>query len=241
VVAGFGDRTMDDVTRGEIIAWMGKLKGAEGSRSAAGRAARALWKWALHHDPQMVSQDIAANLPMRQTTNQGDAKIFTVDQAELALRTAAQFQSALALLLFAGIRPEEVHGRAKPPLLWSAINMAEHYIRVPADISKTGKPRIVDSLPETLWEWLTPLDGHMPISPSRTHQIIWHCKKTLGADAWSHDVTRHTFASYALAHTADPGKVAHWLGHEGVPSLLHRTYRGLATKVEAGRYFGLKK
>ena len=57
---------------------------------------------------------------------------------------------------------------------------------------------------------------------------------------WPHDVTRHSFASYAVALTADPGKVALWLGHQGNPTMLHRHYRGLARKADAEKYFAIK-
>jgi hypothetical protein len=42
-----------------------------------------------------------------------------------------------------------------------------------------------------------------------------------------------------VAFYGDVARVSIWLGHEGNPSLLHRHYRGLASKKEAERFFSL--
>jgi hypothetical protein len=36
------------------------------------------------------------------------------------------------------------------------------------------------------------------------------------------------------------GKVALWLGDEGNPTMLHRHYRGLATKADSDAFFALR-
>ncbi len=64
--------------------------------------------------------------------------------------------------------------------------------------------------------------------------------QTFGCQAkCAQDALRHTFASYAVALTSDPGRVAIWLGHEGNPTMLHRHYRGIATEADARRFFAL--
>jgi len=135
-------------------------------------------------------------------------------------------------------------------LLWRHVNTAELIIRVPAEIAKTRKPRILEGLPPAIWLWLTPGLPEQPISHASSQWLIRVAQLAGGFSVkragqhhvlrpWPHDATRHSFATYALALTGDPGRVALWLGHEGNPRMLYTHYRGLATKAEALRYFGL--
>jgi len=57
---------------------------------------------------------------------------------------------------------------------------------------------------------------------------------------WPQDCLRHSFATYAVALTNNPGQVAIWLGHNGNPTMLYRHYRGLTTKAEADKFFALR-
>jgi hypothetical protein len=43
-----------------------------------------------------------------------------------------------------------------------------------------------------------------------------------------------------MAYTANAPQVSVWLGHEGNPTMLHRHYRGLATKAQAEAFFNLR-
>jgi integrase len=242
IVSAFGERRIDDIDRPQINAWLNSLEVSAGTRAGLARCARALWRWAATQDPPLVSMDATAGLKTVGPTNRGEAHFLTVPDAKKILDGSGPYRSALALLLFAGIRPEEVAGTGKPLLLWKHVREAEKMIRIPSEIAKTGKPRIIEGLPETLWHWLQRPAGAQdndPISPGRTTQLVRRSRALLGG-TWPHDATRHTFATYALAFTGDPGKVALWLGHEGNPTMLHRHYRGLATKADGDTFFALR-
>lgn len=238
--AQFGKQPFDDVTRKALSDWLNGLPFSDGTKAGIARAIRALWRWALRNDPPLAGQD--ATLGLRTTTapNNGEAEFFTVEEVRAIMAGAGAYQNALAMLLFSGIRPEELAGQNKSRLLWRHVNIAEKLIRIPAEISKTGRPRVIDGLPDTLWTWLRPCNDSDPISPGMSRQSTKRAFAAIKRKHWPHDGTRHTFATYALAFTQDAGRVAHWLGHEGNPTMLHRHYRGLATKAEAERFFALK-
>jgi integrase len=164
-----------------------------------------------------------------------------VDECQKILAGAGRYRSALALALFAGLRPDEIAGRGKPWMRWEHVDITERIVRVPAEIAKTRTARILEQLPAALWTWLQP--GQGDISPGRSRQIAHLCARLAGygpGRPWTHDALRHTFATYAVAETADPGRVALWLGHEGNPTMLYRHYRGLTKKTEADKFWALR-
>ena len=238
-VEKFGDITFDEITRADFHAWLKEYPVTAATRAGIARACRAVWNWGIAHEPQLVAIDITAGLETASGNNAGDAKFLTVDECRAIMRAAGHYQSGLALLLFGGVRPEELAGRGKPALLWQSVRVDEKIIRIPADISKATKPRIIEGLPDTVWRFLSPRGEKDPVCPARTRQALRVAQKAIDRDEWPHDATRHTFATYALALTGDPGKVAHWLGHEGNPTMLHRHYRGLATKAQAERFWAI--
>ena len=152
-----------------------------------------------------------------------------------------QITSAIALALFAGVRPEELAGRGKPRLTWAAVNVSERIVRIPGGIAKTGQPRVLEGLPDALWAWLgSPGKPGDPISPGLSREIGRKGREILGLDKWPQDASRHTFATYHVAAFNDPGLTSILLGHEGNPSLLHRHYRGITTQAEAISFWALR-
>jgi integrase len=248
VVTRFGDVLMDDVTRAEFREWLAGLPHRPSSKAGTARAARALWRWAIQHEPPLAVIDVTVgcNFKVSSRNGEGSAKVLTVAQCESILRgVPLEHRSPVALMLFAGVRPEEVAGEGgKPWLRWEHVNTVERIVRVPAECSKIGASRVMEDLPETLWHWLTP-PGPLTdtVAKIQRRSVLEHIKRAggFGGDApWPQDALRHTFASYAVAAYNDAGKVAHWLGHNGNPTMLHRFYRGLVTKAEAEKFWALR-
>lgn len=243
ISTAFGDRKLDDVDRPAVMQYLASLGVGEGTKAGSVRAMRAMWRWAMHHEPPFAAVDATLGLRTVGPVNQGEAAFLTISESQKVLAAAGPFIAGAALLFFAGVRPDELAGEGKPRLLWRHLNLAERMVRIPADIAKTGKPRIIEGIPDTLWHWLRRPPAARdddPIAPGSTRNLIRRGREAIAPRAWPHDATRHTFATYALAHTGDPGKVSLWLGHEGRPTLLHRHYRGLATKADGDRFFALR-
>ncbi len=56
--------------------------------------------------------------------------------------------------------------------------------------------------------------------------------------SWSHDIMRHSAASYMLAQTQNAAKVAAHLGHS--EQVLFSNYRELVAPAQAKRFFSLR-
>lgn len=234
----FGERWFDEIGRAELFAWLKGQPVSEHSRAGMSRALRAVWRWGLTHEPQLVAIDITVGLRTDAPRNEGEAPFLTVAQCARMLAGAGPYRNALALMLFGAVRPEEVAGDDKPRLTWRQVRVEEKLIRIPGEVAKTGKPRLIEGLPDTVWHWLQPGREAEPICKAHVRQAIRRARETLGE--WHHDATRHTCATYLLAFTGDAGSVSTWLGHEGKPALLHRDYKGLATRAEAVAFLALR-
>lgn len=252
-VTALGPRMLDDITRPDLLAVVAAQAVGESTAASYYRAVRAVYRWAKRQEPPMVGADITEGLPTAGRNGRLDKVpgVLSLADTTAILRGAGEHRSALALMLYAGLRPQELWGQDKPALMWRHVLVAEKMIRVPADIAKTRKPRIIEGLPSAVWKWLEPRKADEPVSTVSSQWLIrtaqlaaGYSKKVAGQHTvlrpWPHDATRHSFATYALALTGDPGRVALWLGHEGNPRMLYTHYRGLATKAEAKAYFALR-
>lgn len=243
VADAFGARTIDSITRAEFAAWLAESSAGRASRAATARAARALWHYAAQQSPALVSGIITEGLEFTATPNghDGSRNVLPVERVRLLLKNVpVQHRSAIALALFAGIRPEEIAGDGKEPLRWGAVNTTERIIRVPGELAKTGQTRILEGLPETVWRWLQPRGDAEPVLPVAWRSLLYAARYAAKLPRWPQDCLRHSFATYAVALTNEPGRVALWLGHNGNPAMLHRHYRGLATKANAEAFWALK-
>lgn len=245
IVTEFGARDLDSVSRADFRTWLAELptrKGNDGraTRAALARCGRALWRWAAAQEPPMAGTDPTGGLefsaPASAKTRGG---VLTVAECRQILLGAGRHRAALALAIFAGVRPEELAGKNKPWLRWEHVNTEEHWIIVPEGIAKTGKKRAIEGLPSPLWAWLHAEPLRDNVSPVNWRTLQETAKKLCGRKEWPHDALRHTAASYLLAHTQDAGKVANWLGHEDSPRMLHTKYFGLVRQAEAQEWIAL--
>jgi hypothetical protein len=255
----FNARNLDDITRENLEGAATAMEVGESTRRAFYRAARALWRWSMVQPKPMASRDPTAGLKVtpsrRDVQNDPPVPVDTV--AAIFKQLPARLRPGAALLFFAGVRPQELWGSGKEPMTWLNVNTEERIVTVPANLSKTRRPRNLEDLPETLWHWIgKPGKDDEPVCPAQSQQLIrqiqqaggyWAFKdkgrerKRKTVKEWPHDATRHTFASYAAAFTADPGKVATWMGHEGNPTMLFRHYRAGGTrKADAVKYWALR-
>lgn len=211
-LATFGETLLDAINRADLVTWLNGLPCRDGGRRHYGRALRALWRWAQRHDPPLVGSDVTLGLLPRKVRAESTIHFLTVAECEKILTGAGRYRSAIALSVFAGLRPEEIAGKGKPWLRWEHVQRKERIVHVPAEISKTRRARNLEKLSPAFWIWLQSGDGE--ISSGRSRQITEHCAKMAdyGEDRpWPHDALRQTFATYAVAATMDPGRVSRLL------------------------------
>jgi integrase len=236
-----GEKTTDDLTRADLLAWINARP--LGSRPAYLRAVRALFRWMASQEPALVRNDPSVGLSLPSVHRETHIRFLSVPEADKLLRGCGVHLPSVALSLFAGIRPEEIAARGKPWLPWSCVDEVGQMVRVPAECAKTRRARIVEGLPPALWAWLGSRgDGQRDgtVGHGLSIQVARKSRTVLGLPKWPQDVLRHTFATYAVALTSDAAKVSLWLGHEGSTALIHRHYRGLATKAQAEAFFALR-
>jgi integrase len=159
--------------------------------------------------------------------------VLTADQqqAVLAACGTADERRVVALLLYAGIRPDAESGEISR-LLWQNVGKAEIY--VPQSASKTGADRLVPIRP-VLRRLLMGHPASGPVAPAGWRRAWQRIRKAAGI-ASMQDVLRHTFAShYLAAFGEDAAKQA--LGHAAGSTTLFRHYRRAVTEQQGKAFF----
>lgn len=232
--------------------WMHEITTEEVREAAGdsnrGRALRVFFRWAAHLEEPMVRENPARSLEVANTyAIEREVEILDPEEVHRALASCYPYTSALALVLFAGVRIEELGGaKGKPPLRWQHIDCEEHWVRVPAANAKTRRSRVNEGMPPTLWKYMYPQRPSEPVCPgtplqaSRVFQRAagYRTKRDAPLRPWPRNAMRHSFGTYHIALTNDPALTGLLMGHEGnSQTTLYRHYRGLATRKQAERFF----
>lgn len=137
---------------------------------------------------------------------------------------------AVALLLFAGIRPNAEDGEISR-LDWSAVGASEIYVS--ASVAKTKTDRHIPLTPRLRRE----IRGHPksgPVIPADWKRTWARIRKAAGVTV--PDICRHTFASaFLAAFGEDAAKQA--MGHAQGSATLFRHYRRAVTEKEGKGFF----
>lgn len=164
--------------------------------------------------------------------------IFTVDQCRTALEFAKtehpRMLATLALMLLAGIRPEEAK-----KISWAAVNFADMVVVVDSAASKIRRRRVVHLEPAAV-EWLRCARlcrSELPVPRMTARRFVRALRDHLGLTVWPQDACRHSCASYWLAIRQDAGFVATQLGNS-VPILM-TNYIALVSDSDAKRFWSL--
>jgi hypothetical protein len=178
---------------------------------------------------------VAAALQAREKARRvsSDISILSFAQAAALLRAAetpAQ-RRCIALLLFAGIRPDSEFGEIAR-LDWSAVSPAEIYVSTA--VAKTNSDRIIPITPRLA----RLIAGHPTAGPVRPPQWkrAWARIRAAVGIASMQDVTRHTYASHHLAAFGEDATLAA-MGHTAGARTLFRHYRRAIARETGLRYF----
>ena len=130
---------------------------------------------------------------------------------------------AMALMLFAGIRPREIER-----LYWSDIDPEEKVISISPTHSKTGGSRHVSIFPVLEKILLSPCRHETAkICPANWQRKWAKIRRNAGwstaENPWRQDVLRHTFASYHLKFFKNLPQLQCEMGHAS-PRLLRTRY-----------------
>jgi site-specific recombinase XerD len=235
----FENRDLDSFTRAEIRQWLDGLNVGPETREGYRRAIRVFWRWARKQEPPLCALDVTEGLALPTPKRERSIGILTPDEAAAVMEAAGPYTATLALMLFAGVRPSEIKARGKPAMVWRQIDFDASTVRIEAGQSKTRQARVMDGLPDNLWAWLKAAKAEGEICPGFPRQAVRIARDAIGR-AWPQDACRHSFATYHVALAGNVERTALILGHEGALGMLHRHYRGVATKAEAVAFFGVR-
>ncbi len=125
-------------------------------------------------------------------------------------------------------------------LTWDKVKLEQGVIIIDGSVAKTKSRRIID-LHDTARAWLALCARHSGpvVDPLNFRKRLDALPKAAGLTRnWPENALRHTAATYSFAQSQDAVRVAAMLGHS--VDVLHKNYRGLATKADAERFFALR-
>jgi integrase len=219
--------SIDEITPNQVEDFVNRLK-ASASRRSQLRDLRTLFSFALRRGYVRANIANLVAMPQRDEMEPG---ILTAEQVEAVLRqTQAKNPEILcyvALVLFAGLRPEEAR-----LFDGSMLKPDRKHIEVPAKISKTNRRRLVE-VNETFLAW------HDAGAKSKTGPWQdWETRKVREfVRPWPHDALRHSFVSY---HSALYGEVATSTAAGHSISVMHRHYKAAVTRADAERFWAMR-
>ena len=237
----FGERPIYTISARELQDYVYGLDGVQGiTRNNYQAALSVLFGFALKRKYSLRNPALEIDQANVEVSKPG---ILTVPEAKALMQHGiAELIPALALGLFAGLRPEAEIWR----LDWSHIDMSEEII----DIQKSknvASHRFV-RLSDNLAKWLKPYAKKRGAVSPRGDAYHWRLQKSreqaaaalqkakLDADnllEWPQDCLRHTYASCHYAAFKNAGDTAEQLGHGGKLGVFFRHYRGRIKEAEA--------
>ncbi|PNC24488.1 hypothetical protein CXU19_05860 [Akkermansia muciniphila] len=172
--------------------------------------------------------------------------VLSLEEMHRLLTVAAEYANgaclaAIGLMLYAGIRPEEVRR-----LDWAQINLREGMVSLKARHSKTGGARIVTIRPvlRNLLERAAAMGfGTGSVCPHNWPAKWRALRRLAGWDGkekkWTADILRHTFASYFARHFKNLHVLQMEMGHAS-SDLLRTRYLNMEgiTEMTAAVFWG---
>jgi integrase len=233
----FGTSYICDISNCQISEWLNRLPLATRTKNTVRRSVGRLFYYAeecgwLRDNPMRKVKSLSQK-------NTKLPSILTVDQAAILLQTAPDILvPAIAIGLFAGIRPIEVLR-----LDWSDILWHKRVINVAASKAKTAQVRWVD-MTDPLIEWLSPhrkTNGPIfPMSEGRASAAITAAWKAAGmTSSWPKDGLRHSFGSYHLAAHDNAALTARQMGHTST-DMVYAHYNNRRTREEGIAFFNIR-
>lgn len=188
------------------------------------RALNAFFNWSLDSGDLILNP--CADIKLARVPEPA-RQIFTLDQTRTLLEFVHEKRPDLlgyfSLCLFAGLRPTEARRI-------TARHIGAEYITLDASITKTAQARTVP-----IEAGLRELIERFPLG-RRSTTAIKRITQAFPLRAWSQDIMRHSYASYAYERSRDAAATAYNMGHVGT-DIFFRHYRGLVPPNAGAQYF----
>jgi integrase len=229
------EKTVDQISAKEIDEWIGAHAWGAYAKSIQLARLRVFFRWCQRKRWCQADPTGSIETPKHEHKT---PTIWTVKEVATVLESALQMSKRLcgyvALGVFAGIRPHELHR-----LAWEQVDLKEARVLLDAGMSKVRQRRVVP-LTAAAIAWLQAcgeLKG--PVAGKfSTFRRIRRKLVTIANISWPADIMRHTCASYWLAMEPDVNVVARALGNS--PAILWRHYHALTTRENAEKFWNLR-
>jgi len=240
-IEAHGKRThLHELTREQIQRWFDNLRYKPYTLRNYKITLHGFFRWAKQR--QYLSEPPTEHIILPKIKS-SEPSIMGIEQVERLFEANKdadpQTCAFMALGFFAGLRTSSIERLAPQD-----VKLQERVIILPAEKFKTGRRHVIDAdmIPETLWHWLERIDQStygIKKNTFTTRRNRALARAGLAPSDLPHNGMRHSFASYHCALEGSAGKTALALGHVG-EALLWKHYRGIASKQDAVRYFGLE-
>lgn len=228
----YADRKIASLSAGEIDSWLRSLPVKPQTRNTIRLRLGVLFSYALQRG-WCPENPIAKVRKVR--VNASTIGILTPEEFAKVLGAASEETLPYWLLGgFAGLRRAEIER-----LEWKDVHFTEKLIEVPALKAKTASRRFV-RIQDNLAAWIKPyVDRTGKVCPPNLRKLLETDRTNAGLKMWPPNALRHSFASYALAHSQNAAELALELGHS-TQELIFRNYRELVKPAEAAKYWGIR-
>ena len=243
----FASRPIYEVTAGELETWLRGLNVSPTTRNNYRTALGVLFSFALRRGYTLKNPVVLAE---RAKVKAEKPAILTVAEARALIENAAaDFIPAVALGLFAGLRPE-----SEVWLLdWSQIDFKERTIDVSQSKNLAGE-RFV-KMSENLMQWLgshAKKSGRVSASGDAYYYRLQIARDKAASvlrkseepcpnlENWRQDSLRHSFASYHYGLNKNAHETAEQMGHVGGLRIFFRHYRNRVREDAARDFWGIR-
>ena len=206
----------------------------------AKRALRAFFNFCRAQKWVAVNPFELAKTPRRLKEFAAPSVLSVADTERLMSAVPIIWAPAVALMAFAGVRPNELASLDGAEVVRVGdIDFAAQKITIRAEVSKVRRMRILTGLPVNMWAWIEPLRGlSAEDSVAPASYDVWRRVKRNSGVKLPKDVLRHSFASYAYHHIGAE-RAVEILGHIGGFGVFAKHYKGLADADSAAEYFAI--
>src|SRR5208282_5127675 len=195
-------------------------------------------QWCIRKDYLPANHRLNEADAMRpEHANISEIEFYTPKEFRAMLETAQEpMRAIIAIGGCAGLRTAEILR-----LTWEDVFRVPGHIEITAGKSKTRQRRLVEVCP-ALVAWLNPYrtfsSGSIWSGTEDTFQIAFRELCEQAGVARKANGLRHAFCTYHFALHANENLTAQQAGNS--PAMIHAHYKGLATKKEAEKWFGVR-
>ena len=239
-----GNHRVGDITPEIIESYLDKRNIAAASKDNDRRVLSRFFSWCLERPRRWTAINPCRDVRVEKEEKPPPA-VLTVAECQRLLDEAERYKdgrlvSYVAVCLFAGLRPFEA-----ARLTWPAVNLTDGEIRLEANQTKTGRPRVVAICP-TLSAWLKAYQGR-EFYPSNWRKDFDVVKEAAGFGTpteakpdlkpWPDDVLRHTAISHYFRQTGSYGQTAEQFGNS--EAVIKNHYQGRVSSQETERFYAI--